>query len=226
MAEIRNRQNNPRPGIDYSEIYIPNDQDLGTGTYTTVLQPNALAKKDPIMSLALNAPVFQISVNINPATEEIPVLLGKADGSPPISRKVFNLPQNIELTDAYTFEARFENWQVTELTLNGVSLHMQIQPGTVTFWVDPTKNPGAFTQGKGYIWGVFEVNGEDVSEGNTLSATLNKDTDREIMIFSTQIISDPSSAHMIAVTWSDEEMNLYFDAESLTIVKMSDFFAK
>lgn len=228
MAEIRDRQNNPGPGINYSEIYIPDDQNLGTGKYTTVLQPDALAKKDPILSIALNAPIFQISVNINPATKEIPVLLGKADGSPPVSRKVFKLPQNIELTDAYTFKALFENWQVKELTMNAVSLHVQTQPGTVTFWVDPAKNPGAFSEGTNYKWGVFKVNEEEctvVSEGNTLLATLNQGTESEIMIFSTEVDADPNSHHMIAVTWSDEEMNLYFDAVCLTTVRMSDFFA-
>ena len=227
MGEVRNRQDKPGPGIVYSEIYIPDDQNLGRGKYTVVLEPNALAKKDPIMSLVFNPPKFQISVNVNPATKEIPVLLGKADGSPPVSRVVFSLPRDIKLSSTYTFEVHFDNWKVQELILNEMRLHMITQPGTVSFWVDPAKNPGAFTAGKNYVWGIFEVNGEKCtigSEGDTLLAELNKGTDREIMVFSTKVTTNPTVAHMIAVTWSNEEMNLYFDADCLSTVKMSDFF--
>lgn len=227
MATIKTRQEKPAPGINYSEIFIPDDRNLGTGKFTTVLQPNALAVKDPIASIILNVPVFQMSININPATKEIPVLLGKADNSPPLSQKVFKLPQNVELSETYVFEATFKNWEVKGLTMNGVSLQQKTQPGTVTFWVDPAKNPGAFTEGVSYTWGVFIVNGEEcavVSEGKTLCATLNRSTERETLIFSTEIDADPQSRHMIAVTWSDEEMNLYFDGQRKSTVKMTDFF--
>ena len=205
---------------------MSNDQNLGTGQYTTVLQPNALAKRDPIISLALNPPMFQISVNINPATNEIPVLLGKADGSPPASQKIFTLPQNIRLADAYTFEAFFENWQIKELTLNEVNLNMQTQPGTVTFWFDPVKILPRLLREE-ITFGESSVRRKRPvqSVGRVLSATLNKDTDRETMVFSTEINLDPNSPHMIAVTWSDEEMKLYFDAECLATIKMSDYFA-
>ncbi|MFC2005163.1 hypothetical protein ACFLUY_02950 [Chloroflexota bacterium] len=103
---------------------------------------------------------------------------------------------------------------------------MVTQPGTVIFWVKPSENPGAFTQGKNYTWGVFQINGEEctiLSEGNTLLAVLNKGSDREFMIFSHEVTSGPNIPHMISVTWSDEEMNLYFDGESLVTLKMSDF---
>jgi len=119
VAEIKNRQDNPGTGIDYSEIYIPDDQDLGTGKYTAEIKTDVLANKEPVMSWAVNPPVFQISMNIDPAKEEISVLLGKADGSPPDSRRVFNFPQNMGKTDACTFEIQFANWQIEELTLNG-----------------------------------------------------------------------------------------------------------
>ncbi|MFC1953545.1 hypothetical protein ACFLWR_05395 [Chloroflexota bacterium] len=119
MAEIKNRQDNPGPGIDYSEIYIPNDQDLGTGTYTAVIQPEVLGNTEPIMSWAYNPPVFQISVKIDPSKEEISVLLGKADGGPPESRRVFHFPEKTGHTVASTFKTDFANWQIEELTING-----------------------------------------------------------------------------------------------------------
>ena len=70
----------------------------------------------------VKVPRFQISVNINPGTKEIPVLLGKADGTDPISRKVFLLPMNVDPTISHSFVATFENWQVTGLELDGTPL--------------------------------------------------------------------------------------------------------
>lgn len=227
MTEIRNRQNNPGTGIKYNEIYIPNDQNLGTGTYTTVLQPNALAKPDPIISIIINVPVFQLSVNINPATRKIPVLLGKADNSPPSSRQDFNLPENIILSASYKFEVNFADWKINELILNGIRLQRQTQPGTVSFWFDPKKNPNTFTEGVKYCWGIFEINSEEctiISDGKMLSAILNKGTVNEETIFHTVFDPNPNSNHMIAVTWDDKELNLYFDGELLQNVNMDLFF--
>lgn len=122
MAEIRTRQNNPGPGIDYSELHIPDDSHLGTGKYTLSLQPNALISKKVITGIIINKPIFQMSVNINPGPKEVPVLLGKADGSDPISQKLFSLPQNIGLAGTHRFEAIFEDWEIKSLEMNGVRL--------------------------------------------------------------------------------------------------------
>ncbi len=126
MAEIKSRETNPVPGIDYSEICIPDEQNLGTGTFTTVLQPNAMAKINPIISSITNVPVFQLIVNINGATNEITALLGKADKSPALSRKVFGLPEKIEFSDVYKFGVIFKDWKIKDLLMNGGSLQ-QVQ---------------------------------------------------------------------------------------------------
>jgi hypothetical protein len=121
MKEIRHRQQGGNPEIEYSEIYIPNDKDLGTGTFTTVLKINALLKNNPIISIMINIPIFQISVNINPQTREIPVLLGKADGTDPISKKIFLIsPEDMARNRIYV--ASFKNWEITDLSANGIEL--------------------------------------------------------------------------------------------------------
>jgi hypothetical protein len=130
MGEIRHHRNNPGPGVSCLEIHIPDDQFMGTGTYRTVLQPNALAGDSPIVSATLNVPVFQISVAVDPATGEIPVLLGRADGSPPISGKAFGLPENIDLSSAHVLEVVFVNWQVEHLKMNGSDLQPLCRSGT------------------------------------------------------------------------------------------------
>jgi len=125
MAEIKSRENNPVPGIDYSEIHIPDEENLGTGTFTTMLEPNAMAKISPIISSIINEPVFKLLVNIYLTTNEITALLGKADKSPALSRKVFKIPENIELSDAHKFDVVFKDWEIKGMKMNGKFLEIE-----------------------------------------------------------------------------------------------------
>lgn len=122
MTSIKHRQLNTSPEIEYTEIDIPDDKNLGTGSFTTLLKPNVLSSSRVIMSISLNVPVFQISVNINASTREIPVLLGRADGTDPISRKVFLLPVKVDPAVSHMLIANFKNWQVIGLDLDGTLL--------------------------------------------------------------------------------------------------------
>jgi len=122
MPSIKRSQPNPSPEIEYGEINIPDDQNLGEGKFITVLRPNALVANKPIMSIMINVPVFQVSVNINPQTNLIPVLLGKADNSDPLSLKTYRIPKDIDTSKRLTLVASFKDWQITGLTLEGNSL--------------------------------------------------------------------------------------------------------
>lgn len=122
MTEIKYRQPNSSPEIQYGEIHIPDDENLGTGTFATLLKPNVLSSTKVISSIMINRPKFQISVNINPGSRKIPVLLGKADGTDPISSQTFLLPPNADSTKAYKFVVIFENWQIINLEMDGVAL--------------------------------------------------------------------------------------------------------
>ncbi len=122
MAEIKSRSDKPVPGIDYSELFIPDEQNLGTGTFKTVLESDAMKKNNPIISTIVNEPVFKLFVNINLAIDEITVLLGKADKSPPISRDIFEIPKSFKADGVHKFNVTFKEWKVTSLELNGNSL--------------------------------------------------------------------------------------------------------
>jgi hypothetical protein len=122
MTEVRSREDKPLPGIDYSEILIHDEEDLGTGVFTTVLEPKAMAKINPLLSSIRNAPEFQLMVNINLAEEAMTVLLGKADNSPALSREVFKLPKKVDTSITNQFEAFFRDWKVTEVRMNGIRL--------------------------------------------------------------------------------------------------------
>jgi hypothetical protein len=122
MAEIRSREDKPLPGIEYSEILIHDEDNLGTGVFTTVLESKAMSKINPLLSSIRNVPEFQLIVNINSAENEVTVLLGKADNSPASSREVFVLPKKFDTSKTHRFETFFRDWKITELKMNGESL--------------------------------------------------------------------------------------------------------
>jgi hypothetical protein len=122
MAEIRSKEENPVPGIDYSEIRIPDEKNIGTGTFKTVLIPAAMNKNNPIISTIINVPVFQLLVNIDSKKYEVTVLLGKADKSPALSRKVYELSEKIDFLKAHSFTVKFINWGIKDLKMNKKSL--------------------------------------------------------------------------------------------------------
>ena len=122
MSEIRSREDKPLPGIDYSEIHIPDEDNIGTGTFITVLDPKAMSKINPIMSSIVNKPLFQLIMGINAAEDEATVLLGKADNTPAISRKVFKIPPETNKDDALNFKIIFKEWDIKTLELDGSTL--------------------------------------------------------------------------------------------------------
>lgn len=122
MAELRNRETNPIPGVDYSEIHMPDENNLGTGTFTTVLAPKALKKINPIISTVQNQPVFLMIVSINIAISQVTTMIGKSHNTPPLDRKVFNIPDSIDDLSANAFMVRFDDWDIVGMNLNGDGL--------------------------------------------------------------------------------------------------------
>ncbi len=122
MSEVRSRDDKPLPGIDYSEIHIPDEDNIGTGTFLTVLDPKAMTKINPIMSSIVNKPEFQLIMGINGAEEEATVLLGKADGNPAESRKVYKIPSETNRDNALQFKITFKEWDIMTLEMDGSTL--------------------------------------------------------------------------------------------------------
>lgn len=122
MAEVKSREDKPLPGIEYSEIHIPDDNNLGTGSFITVLDPKAMTKVNPLMSTIVNKPVFQLIISVNAGEEEITVLLGKADNTPASSRKVYIIPEETKTDESIHLKAIFGEWEITALEMNGNEL--------------------------------------------------------------------------------------------------------
>jgi hypothetical protein len=124
MAEVKSRENNPVPGIDYSELLIPDEMNLGSGSFVTVLEPDAMSKINPIISSVVNEPVFLLMVSINLAIESVTAMIGAADKSPPRSRKVYKLPRDLRTEDVHNFNVVFREWEIRGLTLDGKELEL------------------------------------------------------------------------------------------------------
>ncbi len=130
MSEVRNRQNNPCPELDFQEIYLPDERDFGTGTLRLRAKKNTLTppvRPGPkaISSIVFNPPRFQIAATINPGTKEIPINLGRADGSNPVSQVVFLLPARLDTAKSHEFLVTFEKWQVLSMTMDGTALEQK-----------------------------------------------------------------------------------------------------
>lgn len=123
MPEIKSREDGPVPGVTYSEVHIPDEQALGTGSFTTVLDPAALKKINPIISSIQNEPVFLLIVSINIAIEQATAMIGKSHNTPPLDRRVFTIPKGIDLLKENDFTVSFDDWDITGMKLNGNNLN-------------------------------------------------------------------------------------------------------
>ena len=62
MPEIKHQRLGGNPHVEFGEIHIPDDADLGTGTFTTVYKAKAFrSNTGAIASAMVNPPAFQIS---------------------------------------------------------------------------------------------------------------------------------------------------------------------
>ena len=118
MPEIKQKQSSPSPEIEYTEIYFPDDGNLGIGSFITVTKHHAFQKQESILSIVFNPPVFQISVNLNLKNKKILILLGYADGSEPYSQALYLFPENFDTLKSHKFEVRFQDWKIKKFLLD------------------------------------------------------------------------------------------------------------
>ncbi len=117
VPEIKHQQPSDSPEISFAEIHIPDDEDLGTGTFTTTFVPSVLPPVKAI-GLMVKSPTFQISVTVNPNLN-VNVNLGLADGTRPKDSGSFFLPKEIEPSIAPVLTIRFAKWCIVSATLDG-----------------------------------------------------------------------------------------------------------
>ena len=124
MAEIKSREEEPLPGITYSEIHIPDENSLGTGTFMTVLEEGAFGKKNPIISSIMNEPEFVLILSMNVAIESATAMLGKSQNTQPLDRKVFKIPTEVDTKEVLRFKVSFDDWDIKGIEINGNKLDL------------------------------------------------------------------------------------------------------
>ena len=122
MAEIKSREEEPLPGITYSEIHIPDENSLGTGTFITVLEEGAFGKKNPIISSIMNEPEFVLILIMNVAIESATAMIGKSQNTQPLDRKVFKIPTEVDTKEVLRFKVSFDDWDIKGIEINGNKL--------------------------------------------------------------------------------------------------------
>ncbi|UCH44025.1 MAG: hypothetical protein JSV11_06840 [Nitrospiraceae bacterium] len=122
MGEIKSREENPVPGIAYSEIHIPDEDSLGTGVFTSVLHPGAFGKNNPIISSIMNEPFFVLILSMNIAIESVTAMIGKSQNARPLDRKVFKIPSDVDVKKPLSFKITFNDWDLLNMELNGTKM--------------------------------------------------------------------------------------------------------
>ena len=124
MPEINHQQLGDSPEIESGAIHIPDDSDFGTGTFTTVLAPDALRARKVISSIMLFPPAFQVSVTVNP-NGDVVVWLGRADEPQPADQRVFEFPDTpraVKLAEKHEIRVSFIRWNITSAFLDDALL--------------------------------------------------------------------------------------------------------
>ncbi len=124
MGEINSREKNPIPGVEFSEIHIPDEFSLGTGKFITMVEKGSLKKMSPIISNVMNEPHFLMIVTINLGIDQVTAMIGKSHDEGAIDRKVFNIPKEIIVENAHDFTVIFKEWDITDVKLNGKKLEL------------------------------------------------------------------------------------------------------
>lgn len=128
MPPIHHQRSDPAPGIDASELLIPDEQDLGTGTVTITISPNSLRADSLIVSSFTNPSLlFDISATFN-GDRKVVVILGRSRETDAISQVCFSLPPYFRRNEAHTVAITFSKWAVFSATFDGNQLKEAAMP--------------------------------------------------------------------------------------------------
>jgi hypothetical protein len=122
--ELRQRQVSPTPDVEFSEVWIPNPDQIGTGEFRFQLKNNSLVGERIIVAGVYHEPIFQITATANVKKSELAVLIGRADVSDPISGKAFALPENLIPSETHEFTIQFQDWVIQSALMSGAALEM------------------------------------------------------------------------------------------------------
>lgn len=110
------------PEIISAEIYIPDDSDLGTGSFSTTFSPRAFTAKKDVTSAMVNRPSFMIAATVT-QTGEVHVGIGKTEAGTDIT---FILPaESRRDRKAHSLSVAFEKWRIVAASIDGEPLRVK-----------------------------------------------------------------------------------------------------
>jgi len=115
MAEIRHQVPGASEEVESSEIHIPDDSDVGTGTFTVTLKPKVLPSSKVFWATIIHPPDMQITSTFD-ASMNVTVQLGRTE---PYERKTFRIPASVEPDHVHILVVNFSKWKITGASLDG-----------------------------------------------------------------------------------------------------------
>lgn len=125
MPEINRLEPGGHPGVASRAVHLLDGSDFDTGTYTTVVAPNALGGSDIIESLIMVPPEFEVAIHLDPAKWQVEVFLGPPFSSLPSDARTFVLPDTFGVIDVavpHAIRVVFVRGNITEAFLDDISL--------------------------------------------------------------------------------------------------------
>jgi hypothetical protein len=121
MNNTQTHQDQPPPGIIGADLVFQNEGALHTGQFVAVVQPYVMTGTVKTGTM-MNLPSCRIGISINGLLREVTVVLGKGKSNKPDLGRTYQLPRRLKPASKYVLEVEFTNWQVKQVTVNGVAL--------------------------------------------------------------------------------------------------------
>lgn len=110
------------PEIKETTIFLNMENDISSGKFETILNSGVLFQRKPIVSLIVNVPIFQLSVNLNPQNTppRCVVLIGKPVENFPRDKKTFLIPDEVinDTDTEHKVVVHWNNWDIIRLEIN------------------------------------------------------------------------------------------------------------
>jgi hypothetical protein len=122
MGSIKYQFPGERPEINTFGIHIPDESDLGTGTFTTSFSPKAFSSPEQVSSIIVNPHIFGIFAALDPNSGVVGVRLHEADGITPKDELGFHIAPGLNRDIAHTLVVEFVKWHILSASIDGLPL--------------------------------------------------------------------------------------------------------
>jgi len=122
MGSIKYQFPGERPEIKTFGIHIPDDSDLGTGSFTTTFSAKAFSSFEPVSSMIINPHIFGIFASLDNQGGTVGVRLHESDGVTPKHQLIFHISKDIDHDTAHTLVVEFVKWRILSALLDGAPL--------------------------------------------------------------------------------------------------------